>query len=112
MITAGDGGGGVAALGGVYCRAGRGDGRQRELGRAGYRRADGMELRCRGAGRRWLRRLGFGGEVGGRVRADVPCCGGEEETGNPSDDANRRKAQAFLPENVLVAIVEASCGRR
>jgi len=34
------------------------------------------------------------------MRADVPCSGGEKETGNSSDDANRRKTQAFLREDL------------
>lgn len=64
---------GFAALGGVYFRAGGGDGNG--LGRNGDGRADGMKLcGCRGGG---VKRLGFGGEIVGRMRADLPCGGGE-----------------------------------
>ena len=51
--------------------------------------------------------LGLGGEIGGRVRADVPCGGGEEETGNPvmmRTDERRKRSSA---KTYLIAIVAA-----
>ena len=61
-IAAGDGGDGFSALGGVYFRAGGGEGNGRGLGADRYGCAGGMQLRCGGGG-------GFGGlGLGGEVR--------------------------------------------
>lgn len=101
----GDRGDGLATLGGVDFAAASGDelwsGNRCRRGDIRYGCTDRLEFGGAGGrdgrlGRRCLRGLGLSRKVGRRMRTEPPGSGGEQETGNSSDDSDRRNAQEFL----------------